>query len=185
MERSARASEDLEYVRRVVSRSEASGAPRAIWYLWAAIGAVGFSLMDFAPERVPLYWAVAAPAGFALSVWLGWRHGRTLGQVSWREGRAHVLHWAALLVGVFLLVPLAAGGALPGATLPQAILLIVAVGYFLAGVHLYRPLLWIGLLMAAGYLALFFVGRYAWTGIGLAVGLGLVVTAQLPARHGG
>lgn len=178
VEESSQAREDLEYVRRVVRRSEASGGPRAIWYLWAVIAAVGFSLVDFAPARVPIFWAVAGPAGFLASVWLGWRHGRLTGQESRAEGRRHVMHWGALLAGVFLLVPLAAGGALPGAGLGQAILLLVALGYFLAGVHLHRPLLWIGLLMAGGYVALFFLDTYVWTGIGLLVGLGLLLTAR-------
>lgn len=183
MESSGRMQEDLQYVRDVVRRSEVSATPRAIWYLWAAIGLVGFALVDLAPERVPLYWMVTAPAGFLASAWLGWRHGRALGQQSWREGRAHVLHWAALLVGVFLLVPLAASGALPGATLAQVILLLVGLGYVLAGVHLVRPLLWVGLLMVAGYGALFFVERYAWTAIGVLVALALVLTAEASARH--
>lgn len=185
MNDTSRAQDDLAYVRDVVSRSETYGAPRALWYLWAVIAAVGFSLMDLAPERVPVFWAVAAPAGFLASLWLGWRHGRRSGQVSARGGRDHALHWGGLLVAVFLLVPLGAAGALPGDTLGQAILLVIGLGYFLAGVHFYRPLLWIGLLMGAGYALLFFVDRWAWTGIGLLVGLGLVVTARAGQRDDG
>lgn len=185
MDETSRARDDLAYVRGVVSRSETYGAPRGIWYLWAAIAAVGFSLVDLAPGRVAVFWTVAAPAGFLASLWLGWRHGRRSGQLSVREGKEHALHWGATLVAVSLLVPLGATGALPGEALGQAILLVIALGYFLAGVHLYRPLLWIGLLMAAGYGLLFLLDRWAWTGIGLLVGLGLVVTARAGERDDG
>lgn len=170
--------DDLGYVRDVVTRAERGESPRMIWYLWALVGLVGFALIDFAPARVPLYWSIAAPLGFALSAWLGWRHGRDTGQLSWREGRGHLLHWGGMLVAVFLLVPLAEAGGWSGEALAQAILLILALGYFLAGVHLCRPLAWVGLLMAVGYVAVFFVDRYAWTAIGALVALGLVVTAR-------
>lgn len=185
MNETSRARDDLAYVRDVVGRSETYGAPRAIWYLWAAIAAVGFTLVDLAPDRVALFWAVAAPGGFLASLWLGRRHGRRSGQLSARGGKEHALHWGALLVAVFLLVPLATSGALPGDALGQTILLVIGLGYFLAGVHLYRPLAWIGLLMAVGYGLLFFVDRWAWTGIGLLVGLGLVVTARAGERDDG
>ena len=46
-----RVGEDLGYVRDVVGRSERDATPRAIWYLWAAIGGIGFALIDFRPER--------------------------------------------------------------------------------------------------------------------------------------
>lgn len=62
---------DLGYVRDVLKRSERTGFPAGIAYLWAAIGLVGFSLIDFAPERVGLYWSIASPAGFLLNAWLG------------------------------------------------------------------------------------------------------------------
>ena len=99
-----RVEEDLGYVRDVVSRSERDDTPRAIWYLWAAIGGIGFALIDFRPERVGLFWSVAAPLGFLASVWLGWRHGRALGQESRREGRAHMLHWGGMGGTTLLLV---------------------------------------------------------------------------------
>ena len=65
------------------------------------------------------------------------------------------------------------------------ILLVLAFGYFLAGVHLDRPLLWIGLLMTAGYVALFFIDRYAWTLIGVTVAIGLALSGWLSGRNRG
>ncbi|MGH7540827.1 MAG: hypothetical protein ACRELC_07500 [Gemmatimonadota bacterium] len=178
MDQARRVEHDLGYVREVVGRSERSRVPRAIWYLWAAIGAVGFALIDFRPDWVPVFWAIAGPAGFALSAWLGWRHGRAIGQESWREGRAHLLHWAGMGGAIGLLVFFAARGHVTGVELAQAILLVVALGYFLAGVHLVRPLVWVGLALAGSFVAVEFIDGYVWTAVGVVMALALVVTAH-------
>ena len=176
--RARRAEEDLGYVREVVQRSERDDTPRAIWYLWAAIGGVGFALIDFRPQSVGLFWAVAAPLGFVASIWLGWRHGRALGQESRREGRAHMLHWGGMGGAIALLVFFAARGHLAGEEIAQAILLVVGLGYFLAGVHMAQPLLWVGLLLAISFLAVEFIDGYVWTAVGVVLALALVITAH-------
>lgn len=182
MEGARRIEEDLGYVRDVVSRSERDHTPRAIWYLWAAIGAVGFGLIDFRPPWVPVFWAIAGPAGFVLSIWLGWRHGQTTGQESRREGHAHMLHWGGMGGAIILLVFFAARGHLAGEEIAQTILLVVALAYFLAGVHLARPLVWVGLALAASFLAVEFIEGYVWTAVGLVMALALVVTAHMTGK---
>lgn len=180
--RARRVEEDLGYVREVVGRSERDDTPRAIWYLWAVIGGIGFALIDVRPQAVPIFWAVAAPAGFVLSAWLGWRHGRALGQESRREGHAHLLHWAGMGGAIALLVFFAARGHLAGEEIAQAILLVVALGYFLAGVHLARHLLWVGFVLAGSFLAVEFVEGYVWTMVGTVMALALVATAHVQGR---
>src|SRR5687767_6468957 len=170
--------DDLGYVRDVVSRSEHSAFPSGIAYLWAAIGLVGFSLIDFAPERVPMFWTIASPAGFILSAWLGWKHSREAGQESRREGHAHMLHWGALMAAIFLLYPLIAQGALQGKAIAQVILLFVTLGYFLAGVHLVPALKWAAVAMALGYVATVTLDGFAWTALGVLFAAGLVVSAR-------
>lgn len=171
--------DDLGYVRDVVQRSERGGFPGAIAYLWAAIGLVGFSLIDFAPERVGLYWMIAAPAGFVLSAWLGWRQARIVGQESARDGRAHMLHWGGLLAAIFLLAPLILQGTLQGEAIAQVILLMVALVYFLAGVHLAPALRWAALAMAAGYVVTVAIDGLAWTALGVLFAVGLIVSARV------
>lgn len=170
--------DDLGYVRDVVSRSDYSPFPKGIAYLWAAIGLVGFSLIDFAPERVPMFWAIASPAGFILSAWLGSRHAREAGQESRREGRAHLLHWGGMMAAIFLLYPLIAQGALENKAIAQVILLIVTLGYFLAGVHLMPALKWAAVAMVFGYVATVTLDGFAWTALGVLFAAGLVVSAR-------
>ncbi|HUP19189.1 MAG TPA: hypothetical protein VM778_04455 [Gemmatimonadota bacterium] len=182
MESTDRIGEDLEYVRGVVARTRGGAAPRSIWYLWAAISFVGLAMTDFAPERVGIFWLVAGPAGFVASMALGWRSSRAAGVESRRDADAHMLHWGGMMLAIFLLVPLAATGPLSGPAMGQAVLVIVALGYFLAGVHMARPFMWVAPLVAAGYGLTFLLDQWAWTIAGALVALGLVVTARVSAR---
>jgi hypothetical protein len=150
--------------------------------VWAVIVAIGFSLMDFRPEAVPTYWVVAGPGGFLISTYLGWRHARRIGQASSADGRRHLLHWGAVLVATALAVFLGVGGALPSGTLHTVILLVLALGYFTAGLHLDRSFLWIGLLVGAGSIVVTFVSAYAWTGLGIALAVSLTIAGIRQGR---
>ena len=166
---------DLTFVRDAVDASTQSKSPSALYFLWAGIVAIGFSLIDFRPDAVPEYWVVAGPSGFLISAYLGWRHARRIGQASSADGRRHVLHWGAMLVAIALAVLLGVNGALPSGALHTVILLLLALGYFTAGLHLDRFFLLVGLLMGAGSVVVMFVSSYAWTGLGIALALSLAV----------
>jgi hypothetical protein len=184
---SADAGRDLGYVREVVERAERRAMPPAILYLWAAISIVGFAIVDFAPERAGLYWLVAGVTGFVLSSWLGSRHARVTGQESREEGRRHMLHWAGMGAAIFLLSIGAQGwGSTPQAS-SHAILLIVALTYWLAGVHLVPALKWMGVTAAGTYIALAFIEGFAypWTAAGIVFAAGLVVAGRATGAAGG
>lgn len=183
MGQSHKVREDLGYVRDVVGRAEHSGTPRAIWYLWAVVGFIGFALIDFAPQRVGPYWAVAGPIGFLASAWLGARHARHVGQESVREGYAYMLHWGAMGAAIFLLALLPATGDMTSHAMARVVVLILALSYFLAGVHLTPALKWMGLMMTAGYGLLFFLDQYAWTIVGAIVAVGLIAVAHFTAKR--
>lgn len=176
---------DLGYVRDAVRKSERERSPKAIYLLWAGIALLGFALVDFSRPLVGPYWAVAGPLGGAISFWLGWREGRSRGQLNREIGVRHALHWLAMMVAIWLTIPLAIMKKVDWEVLNPIILLIIALGWFLAGVHLDRPLRWLGLLMAAGYVGVLFVPVYAWTLLGLLVAAGLVTTAFLTGRERG
>lgn len=170
---------DLGYVRQAVDRAEDARSPAAIYVLWAAIVTVGFSLVDFAPERVPLYWMVVAPAGWFVSVYLGWRHSRACGQLDSRYGLRISLHWVVMMGAVLLTALLPATGRITGNGLAAVILLIVALTYVLAGLHLERSMAWIGLVMGAGYVAVVTLDAYVWTLVGVMVGAAMLLAAIL------
>jgi len=87
-----------------------------------------------------------------------------------------------MLTAIFLAVLMPINGLLQWDGLSPAILLILALGYFQAGVHFDRALLWIGLLMGAGYLFVMFVSAYAWTVVGLVLAVALTIAGLRGGR---
>lgn len=171
------AGRDLGYVREVVQRSEHRTMPPSILYLWAAISAVGFTIVDLAPRFAGWYWLAASLAGFAASMWLGSRGARAAGQESRAERTRHLLHWGGMLVAILFVPILASKGHVDGEGVGLLILLIVALGYWYAGVHLIPALRWMAAVAAATCLALAFVNGfpYPWTAAGLVLAAGLIV----------
>jgi hypothetical protein len=177
---------DLRYVREVVQRSERRPAPRFIYILWALLCLVGFALIDLAPRQVGLFWTIAAPVGFVLSALFGWRHSVVTGAYSGSEGLQYMLHWLGTLVAVFLVWLLVASGDLSHPGLGRAILLVLALGYYLWGLHQVRAMVWVGILLALAYVALGFLGGPVWTITGVVVAVSLVAAAFLgePGEQG-
>src|SRR5436190_4879920 len=174
---------DLGYVREVVRKSEHDRSPAVVYLLWAAITLAGFALVDFAPKRVGFFWLVAGPMGGLISAWLGRRQSVRRGQVRREEGIRWGLHWGGMMAAILLAVPLAVTGVIQARGFGNVILLVVALTYFLAGVHLERPLAWIGALIAVGYIALFFIPAYGWTFVGVLVAAALAATPMIGGRE--
>jgi hypothetical protein len=177
--------DDLEYLGALLRKSERGGSPFMIYALWAVLVLVGFSMVDFAPHRVGLFWFVAGPLGGVASAILGHRYALSIGQLNREEGLRHAWHWFGIMLAILLAVPLGVSGAVAWPVLSRVFLLIVALAYFLAGVHLERPLKWVGLLMMAGYVSLFFIPAYGWTLVGILVSLSLIVSGLVERRRGG
>jgi hypothetical protein len=127
---------------------------------------------------------VMGPAGTIMSGIIGWRHSARIGQASRRLGIRHGQHWVATLAAVFLVVPLGVRGEVEWSKVQQVMLLILSFSYFLAGIYLDRPILWVGLLMACAYVAMFYITAYGWTIVGVVVALGLVVAGLSKGRRG-
>lgn len=174
---------DIHYVRSVVERAETKRFPRSVYALWAVIVLAGFSLVDFAPRAVGIYWMLAGPAGGILSGMLGHRAGVRLGQMNRDEGVRHALHWGGMLVLVALAVVLAVYGYVEGGVLGQVILLIVAMGWWTAGVRFDRRFLLLGGVMMAGFLATVLDLPYAWTGMAVLISAVLLGTALRKGRR--
>lgn len=167
--------EDLDYVVGAVRHHDRPlGAP-SIYFLWSAIVLVGFALPDLAPRAAGPFWLLVGTAGGLLSLWLGAREARRSGVNDTLQARRHGLHWAIGGIGFGLVaLPMLLGRAEPAAVVP-GFLLVAGLLYALAGVHLLRPLLWVGLLMLAAYAVMVvFAPPYAWTLTGIAISAGLL-----------
>ena len=124
-----------------------------------------------------VFWSVAPVAGFLLSCWFGYRTDREAGLAiergeAWRIG----LHWSSIFVAA-----LAAGTILGTNHLDVSVggplmLLISGLVYFLGGVHLDRRFLLPGLAAMFGSAALYHLGPYSQTIVGLVIAAALVAT---------
>lgn len=173
---------DIGYVKGLVDRADEGGMAASIYRLWAFICLVGFAMVDLLPGHVGVFWAVAGPAGGILSGYLGKSSDITRGQLDRKAGMKHVLHWSGMLVFIALAVLLAVTGRIQGVLLSQVIILIVAFGWWTAGVHFDRNFLWISAVMAAGYIASLFLQKFVWVGTGMLMFLALMIMA--PRKRG-
>ncbi len=174
---------DLSYVRGAVDKSGKLHSPRAIYWMWALIVAVGFPLADLAPGYVGLYWMVMGPLGGILSGIMGYMYDRRVGQLDRAHGIKQGLHWGTMMVTIFATIILGMTGAIEWNQLHRVILLILALGYLLAGVHFERPLAWVGLVMFGGYFVTMLVHAYVWTIVGALVAIALVIAGFSGGRR--
>ena len=177
------AEQDLAYIQDVVRESENHlSAPRSIFFIWAAIYFIGFSLYDYAPQYVGAFWAIAGPAGGALSYWIGHRWALRSGAQSRQVARRHLLHWLGMVFAIFMVIPLAATGSISADVLGKIIVLIAAFGLYVAGIYLVRPYLWIGIALAACYVGLLTVTNLPWTAVGAISGGAMLLAGLLANR---
>ena len=169
--------EDMAYVRATANRSGPVHVP-AIYILWAAISLCGFRLADVVTDYswLGVYWMIAGPAGFGVSLWLGRRAGRQAGQADRREGVRWGLHWLGFMAAGVLGSALVSAGQLTNAGFASLWVLLLALAHFHAGVHLDRRMLPIGAAAGVCYLVTLFVPGYGWTAAGVVVAA--VLTAQ-------
>lgn len=176
--------DDLNFVAGALRRNRSPGVP-AILLLWALLIPIGFSLADFAPRSVGLFWLVAGPGGALLSFWLGHSAARATGMVDRSIGRRHGLHWLTLGIAYALFAATIATGRMDATATAPIWLLLTAMAYAMGGAHMEdsRGLLPAGAIMFAGYAALAWLPLpYPWTATGLIVSLALVVAALKSRR---
>ena len=176
--------EDLAYVRAAADRSESIHIP-SIYVLWAAICLCGFPLVDFAGPGswwIPVYWLTAGPVGGLVTWRLAVRAERRTGQVNQEEGRRWAFHFLAFGATGLLGYGMVAAGQLTWAGFTSLWILLIGLTYILAGLHLERRMLPVGVVVLAGYLVALFVPEYGFTTMGVMVAVALSLQAYLGTR---
>ena len=176
--------QDLAYVRAAADRSRSVHIP-SIYLLWAVICLIGFPLVDFAGPGswwIPVYWLTAGPFGGVLSWWLGYRGAHRAGQVNQEEGRRWAFHFLAFGATGLLGFGMVAVDQLTWPGLTSLWILLIGLTYTLAGLHLERRMLPVGIVVLAGYLVALFVPEYGFTTMGVLVAVALALQAYLGMR---
>lgn len=174
--------EDVAYVRDSMNR--ASSSIPSIYLLWAAIGLCGFALVDFVEDSrwIGIFWLLAGSGGGFLSLWLGFRAQRQVGQADRRSGIRLGLHWLGFVVAGMLGLALVPSGHLDWAGFGSLMVLLLSLTYFHIGMQFDRLLLPIAAIAAVCYLVTLIVSGYEWTLAGVVMATALVWQARLGAR---
>ncbi|MYE12495.1 MAG: hypothetical protein F4X99_12730 [Gammaproteobacteria bacterium] len=184
MTETASIGDDIAYVRAAAERSQPPHVP-AIYLIWAAVAVSGFALVDLVgpgSSLLGIYWTIAGPVGCALTWWLAARAGSHVGQADRRTGK----RWAGHFLGFFAVgvlgMGLVASGQLDWSGVSSLWILILALTYFLAGLHLERRLMPVGIVLAVGYVFTLYLPEYGFTTAGVMVGMAFVAQAWLGSR---
>lgn len=177
--------EDLAYVRAAADRSESIHVP-SIYLLWAVLSLCGFSLVDFVGPGswlIGVYWLIAGPGGFLLFWWFASRAKQRAGQANREEGRLWAFHFLGFGAAGLLGFGLVAAGHLAPSGVNSLWILLLALTYFMAGLHLERRLLPAGVLLGAGYLLTLFVPEHGSTIAGVLIAVALSALAFVGTRE--
>lgn len=170
--------EDVAYVRAATDRSE--NVPfSSIYVLWGVIILFGFPISDFFDDKswIRWYWLVATPIGFLLSMWLGSRASARIGQADMERGMRWVKHWLAFVVAGVLGGLLVTGGKLIGSGIGALSVLLLALAYFYAGLHLDRRLVPVGILIGICFPIILYLPSFGSTASGVVIAGALFVVA--------
>ena len=138
---------DLKYVRQTLEKSIQQPSIASIYYLWCSIVLFGYLIAEFNLAWINVYWLIAAPVGFVISAWIGYRYSQKLGQSGSDNDKQYLWHFGLLILFTF------------SAMLTQqylSIMLLIGLGYCLAGIHLERAMMWPGLMALALYFGIHF-----------------------------
>ncbi len=177
--------DDLRFVAAAVERHQRGGEVASIYVLWAIIIAIGYALPDFGPSWTGRYWMMAGPAGGVASWLLALRHGVQRGVADVELGKRHGAHWITAGVAFTLIALSGLVGFIGMKQAAAQFVLVAALAYTYAGIHLNRPLLWSGAVLFVGYAALTLISLpYTWTATGLLAGAALLIAARHARRNG-
>ena len=166
------ANQDINYVKDVLTQADNKGYP-SIYILWGCIILAGYILADISPDYTQWYWYIATPVGIAISSYLGYRTERSRGQQDSKVGSLYMKHFCTLALFIF---------AAMFSREYFAILLLVAMAYCLAGIHLDKYMYWIGLMTLAAYILIKAQVVDSNTFVGASLAAGFFAMAYLQAR---
>ena len=170
--------DDVAYVRAATERSE-NVSFRSVYVLWAVIILFGLPISDFVDDKswIRWYWLVATPVGFLLSMWLGSRASARIGQADMEIGMRWVKHWLAYVVAAVLGGLLVTAGKLNGSGMGALSVLLIALAYFYAGLHLDRRLIPVGILIGICFPIVLYLPSFGSTASGVVIAGALLVVA--------
>ena len=164
---------NLTYVKQILQAAEGPNNYPSIYFLWGCIVFAGYAMAEYRLDLVTLYWMIAAPLGMLISALLGRRQGKVKGQHDSRVGNQYMQHFGIMLVFIFTAI-------FSGEY--QSILLLIGLGYSIAGLYLDKLMLSIGVLALMIFIAIKLGLIQSNLFLGTIFAAGFFVTAWCAAR---
>ena len=177
--------EDISFVKRLAEkRKNIQYSSIAIAYLWAVIIGIGYSLSDFTEEIAIWYWNIMPLTAFLISIWIGIRTNTFFGIEDRSTVFKHIMHWGsmfALIIGVLLFLGIEESTRKERL---QAITIVCGIMCYLAGIHMDRRYIWLGVVLAIGAIVSNYLGPYPWTVVGIIFAIILFLSAhKMKQKH--
>jgi hypothetical protein len=143
-----------------ISRSWLVGTVAAVVMVLLAL--VGVGLSQASRSAAPPYWICLVPAYAAVCMAIAWARGRTHGGVGLSAVGRQALHWLGIAVALALDFLVRGTGEESGSAAGLNALLLLALGCFLAGIHLEWLFTLVGVLLAVALVVLAKAEEYMW-----------------------
>jgi hypothetical protein len=170
--------------------SDSSAAPATSWRVTATIAAIMVLLallgVAFATTSARLarnYWVALVPVYGALCAFTAWRRAQAGGELLVLR---QVLHWLGIAVAVALDFSVRGTGVETSVASGLDALLLLALGCYLAGIHLDWPFVLVGLLLSVTLVVVAKADQYMWLlfVIGLAAIAVLIALRRMRSGEG-
>jgi hypothetical protein len=127
-----------------------------------ALAVVGVGYTQFSPANSLRYWLLMVPVYGTACLILEWSRLRGEGRNLWSVVGDQALHWLGVLIAVCLVYLVLTVGKLDDVNAGLMVVLVLALGTFLAGIHLGKRLFLVGAFLGAELLVAAYLAAYMW-----------------------
>ena len=135
--------------------------PELVLILLVVLAGIGVMVSDYSPQSAYRYWVWMTPVFGVVSIIAAWsraqRHGRPVGDIVPRQ----IAHWLGVLGAVAIIYVLQAYGRLTNEGAGSAVLVVLALAAFLAGVYTDWRLAMLGIILGGAAIAFAWVESVA------------------------
>jgi hypothetical protein len=128
----------------------------------ALLALLGVGLTTSSASIAPTYWICLVPVYGAACVAIAWARGRQHGRLAWSAAARQLLHWVGIAVALGLDFLVRRTGEESGSAAGMNALLLLALGCYLAGVHLEWIFALVGVLLTVALIIVSKADQYMW-----------------------
>ncbi|MGD9763800.1 MAG: hypothetical protein AB7V27_08820 [Candidatus Binatia bacterium] len=157
------------------ARSRRVPMEELVLVLLVVLSGIGVALTDYSPPLAFRYWLWMAPVFGVVSAIAAWSRAQRRGEPVGRILPTQVLHWLAVIGAVYLIYLLHSTGRMTNEAAGSAVLIVLALAAFLAGIYADWRLSVLGLVLGVAAAAFAVLEQVVWIVVMPALVIGIVV----------